>query len=93
MSPLATANCCFTISSDVPDQADLAYLQACWAAAAADRLRLQHDSGRPRCPVARRAGCQGVAGARSTSTAPYEPDVNAPQVHLNNEGLLLLHDD
>jgi hypothetical protein len=24
---------------------------------------------------------------------PYEPDVNAPQVNLNNEGLLLIPDD
>jgi hypothetical protein len=24
---------------------------------------------------------------------PYEPDVNAPQVNLNNDGLLLLPDD
>jgi hypothetical protein len=166
---LNAAQYCFTIAADVPDQPDLAYLQACWAAArwlidsgcttildvhaarwhdgpaitalAGDRPfdfdrevkvivetgdddTLVHTRGmvkfaRPDVLVPKRMTQPAFAawvvhavgerlahgdvvplntvvridGLPRFRIYPYEPDVNARQVNLNNEGLLLIPDN
>jgi hypothetical protein len=170
MDRLSAARFCFTISCEVPDQADLAYLQACWTAARwlidsgcttvvdvhgarwhdgaavmawpADRpfdfnrevkVIIEEGDGRdnlvhtrgmikfarpdvlvpqqmtPSPFAARTVRAIGqrlaegevmplntvvrIDGIPRFRAFAYEPDVNAPQVNLNNDGLLLLPDD
>jgi hypothetical protein len=167
---LAAARYCFTIVAEVPDQADLAYLQACWAAARwlidsgcttildahrgqwhdgpvvmawlADRpfdfdreVNVIVETGDGRDNMVHSRGMIKFArpdvlvpqwmtrpdfGARAVRALGqrlaagevlplntvvridgmprfrvyrYEPDVNAPEVNLNNDGLLLMPDD